>query len=247
MFVTNDPLIDLQLLGRFPVFRGMSQEQIGRFAPQLHRHSFNSGQYVVLSEQPGEAVYFIISGALKIQAGQVEGDDMILAILGPGDVVGEMSLFGDYRGRSANVISMIDSVLLWMDPRTFQTLLETMPNLSRNLMYILSDRLRLANEQLRSFATLDVQGRVARQLLLLVRQFGVQQDDGSVLISLRITQSDLAALVGASRERVNQSLGRVKQQHMLSVDSVGQIVIQKPAALAELCRGYLSQPSDRRP
>ncbi len=247
MFVINDLSSELQFLGRFPMFRDMSQEQVGRFAPQLHRRSFESGQYIALSEQPGEVVYFVISGSLKIQVSQIEGGDMILAILGPGDVVGEMSLFGDYRGRSANVISMADSVLLWMDRRAFQSFLETMPSLTRNLLHILADRLRLANEQLRAIAALDVQGRVARQLLLLSRQFGVQQADGGVLIPLRITQQDLAALVGASRERVNQSLGRAKRQHMISVDDLGQIVIRKPAALAQLCWGYLSQPSDLRP
>jgi len=247
MFVTTDLSAELQLLSRFPVFRGMSQDQINRFAPQLHRRSFNAGQYIALSEQPGEVIYFIISGAIEIQVDQIGGEDMILAILGPGDVVGEMSLFGNYRGRAANVVSLIDSVLLWMDRQAFQSLLETVPILTRNLLHILSDRLRLANEQLRSYTALDVQGRVARQLILLSRQFGVQQADGSVLIPLRITQQDLAALVGASRERVNQTLGRAKRQRLISVDTAGQIVIRKPDALAELCWGYLSQPSDPRP
>ena len=110
--------------------------------------------------------------------------------------------------------------MLWVDRTTFRSGVEASPVLARNLADSLSRRVRLANAHLLSLATLDVPGRVASQILSLSREYGEGTPDG-VRIPIRLTQSDLAELVGASRVRVNQALGYLRKRQAISVDEGG--------------------------
>jgi len=177
----------------------------------------------------------ILRGAVKIYQDQTDGTRVILALLGPGDIVGEMSLI-DSAGRSANVITIEDSHLLWMERRAFQHCLETIPEMNANLVKILSLRVRLANEQIQALASLDVYGRVARQFLAFADKYGEADADGDILIPIRVTQSDLAELVGASRKRVNQVMVSFKKQGLISVDGEGYIRVLNRKELTKYCR-----------
>jgi CRP-like cAMP-binding protein len=110
-----------------------------------------------------------------------------------------------------------------------------MPMMALNLVNILSRRLRLANARAESLATLDIHGRVAAQLLVFAKEHGESTLDGDVVIPLRLTQSDLASIIGASRVRVNQALGFYKRRNYLSVNCDLQIVIHNPEALSRRC------------
>src|SRR5699024_7253516 len=107
----------------------------------------------------------------------------------------------------------------------------SMPGLTFNLMRILSDRLRAANERIQALCALDVYGRVARQILAFAHQYGKSAPDGTVIVPLRLTQSDIASLVGATRERVNQVISSFKQRGLISVDRNYRITLHDPAAL----------------
>ena len=197
--------------------------ELKRLAPLLHERVFPAGASVLTAEQPAEAIYIIIEGSVKIHLFTPEGTEVILAVLGPGEIVGEMSL-ADSLGRSANVTTLEESALLWMDRRTFRSGVEGSTVLGRNLADVLSRRLRLANAHLLSLATLDVLGRVASQLLALAHEYGEEASDG-VLIPITLTQADLAALVGASRVRVNQALGFFRKRNAISIDKDGHITV----------------------
>jgi CRP/FNR family cyclic AMP-dependent transcriptional regulator len=171
---------------------------------------------------------------VKILIEQVDGREVILAFLGAGDTVGEMSLV-DSAGRSANVMTMERCTLLWMDRATFQDLLRNVPEFAQNLVKLLAGRLRMANEQIQSLSSLDVAGRLARQILAFAERYG-RPLDGGIQIPLRLTQSDLAELVGASRERVNQVMVEFRNQNLLTVDSTHRIHVQKQQELARFCR-----------
>jgi CRP/FNR family cyclic AMP-dependent transcriptional regulator len=229
------PLPDTSVLANVPLFKGLSQKDWNRLNESIYGRIFLAGTNIITAEQPGEVVYVILRGAVKIFMDQVDGTRVILAILGPGDVVGEMSLV-DSAGRSANVITMEDSQLLWMDRRSFQRNLELIPQLSANLVRILSLRVRLANEQIQALATLDVYGRVARQFLAFTEKYGETGEAGDVRIPIRLTQSDLAELVGASRKRVNQVMVDFKRNGYLLVDAEGYVTVHQREALAKLCK-----------
>lgn len=222
-------------LGEIPLFRDLTTDQLNWLDQHLHRRVFPAGSNIAIVEQPGEVVYIVLNGTLKIFTQQRDGTEVILAILGPGDTVGEMSLV-DSAGRSANVVTLEKSTLLWLDRATFQECLETMPTITYNLVQIMSNRLRLANEQIQALATLDVYGRVARQLLAFAEQYGQPAGQNSSLIPIRLTQSDIADLVGASRERINQVIVSYKRLKYISVDRNYRITVRDKDALAERCR-----------
>ena len=142
------------------------------------------------------------------------GNDVVLAILGQGDIVGEMSLL-DSAGRSASVETLEESTLLWMDRESFQQALNTIPALAMNLVRVLAARVRLANEHIQTLATLDVYGRVARLLLAFADKYGEKAPNGQARIPIRLTQGDIADLVGASRKRVNQAMVLFKEQGLI--------------------------------
>lgn len=221
-------------LAEVPLFEGLSREQLEKLDGLLHRKKYPAGAEIITVEQPGEVAYVILSGSVKIHIGQPDGSDVILAILGPGELVGEMSL-ADSLGRSATVVTLEESVLLWMGRPHFHASLREMPAMTLNLVNILSRRLRLANVHAQSLSRLDVHGRVAEQLLAFAREYGEELPDG-VRIPLRLTQSDLAGLVGASRVRVNQALGFFRRRNQVSVDRDNRLVVRDREALARRCR-----------
>ncbi len=224
-----DALSDLAL------FRGLPHGELSRLAPLLHQRTFPAGSTVITAEQPGEAVYTILSGSAKAHLIRPDGTEVILAVLGPGEVVGEMSL-ADSLGHSADVTALEETTFLWMDRRTFRSSVAESPAFAQNLAKILSRRLRLTNTHLRSVSALDVPGRVASQLLALAHEYGEEIPEGGVRIPIRLTQSDLAALVGASRVRVNQALGYFRKRDAISVGEDGRITVHDEDVLVRRAR-----------
>ncbi len=220
------------LLSDIKLFEGLTITQLDWMSKHAHRRVFTAGMNVMTVEQPGEAVYIILHGTVKIHIEQGERD-VILSVLGSGDTLGEMSLI-DSVGRSASAITLENSLMLWMDKSTFNYILDNFPPVARNLVRILSARVRLSDQVIQSLATLDVNGRVARQLLAFAERYGREVPDG-VQVRIVLTQSDLADLVGASRKRVNQAMVFFKEQGLVSTDSDGRFTIHDREGLTRFC------------
>jgi len=146
-----------------------------------------------------------------------------------------MSLI-DSVGRSANAVTLENSLMLWMDKRTFNYLVDEVPPVARNLVQIMSARVRLSDQLIQALATLDVNGRVARQLLAFAERYGREKGLGEVEIPISLTQGDIADLVGASRKRVNQAMTLFKKQKFITLNDKGRIVILAHEGLANYCR-----------
>ena len=124
--------------------------------------------------------------------------------------------------------------MLWMDKATFSYLLDNFTPVARNLVRILSARVRLSDQLIQALATLDVNGRVARQLLAFAEKYG-REKDGATQIRIVLTQSDIADLVGASRKRVNQAMVLFKERGLIDTDAEGRIAIRNGEGLARFC------------
>jgi CRP/FNR family cyclic AMP-dependent transcriptional regulator len=216
---------DPSQLANLDLFRGLSNSELTRVNDQLGRTKFPAGAMILTASQPGEVTYIILDGTLKVSVLERNGRELILALLGPGEIVGELSM-ADRAGRSADVTALEPATLVWMDRHGFDQLRREIPALTENLLRLMSRRLRLANGQLQAVATLDVHGRVARQLLVLADTLGEKLPDGAVQIPLRVTQSDLAALVGATRVRVNEVLVGFSRRGFIEVDAKHRITIK---------------------
>lgn len=225
---------ELNELDSVALFKNLTEAQLQELSAQLHRKSFAAGAMMMTAEQAGEVVYFIISGTVKVCAEQADGSEVIYAILGPGETVGEMSAL-DQPMRSASVVPLEATKVFWMDRATFHRYLLSMPRLTFNLACALSARLRMADAQIRSLAKLEVESRVARQLISFADRYGEAQPDGSIHIKIRLTQGDIGSLIGASREHVNKVIVAYKERGYLSVDRQYHITIHNPQALAKRC------------
>jgi CRP/FNR family cyclic AMP-dependent transcriptional regulator len=215
---------DPQVLGKLDLFRGLSVGELTRVNEFMGKTTFPSSARILTASQPGEIAYVVLDGTLKVSVLQSNGRELTLALLGPGEIVGELAVT-DRSGRSADVVALEPANLVWIDRGTFEQLRRDIPLITENLLRLMARRLRLANAQLQAMATLDVHGRVARQLLALADSLGEEQPDGSVRIPLRVTQSDLAALVGATRVRVNEVLVGFTRRRFITVDGKHRITI----------------------
>jgi CRP/FNR family cyclic AMP-dependent transcriptional regulator len=196
---------DPNLLRRIDLFKGLGLAQLAQLNRLLQRLDLPAGDRFLATEQPGETVFVILEGTVKIYVEPPRGREVFLAFLGPGDTVGEMSLL-EAGARSANAATTEPSCLLLMDRATFHSCLQRMPPLSYNLVRLLASRLRLANEQIQALSLPDLHTRMARQLLALVDRYGAPGREGSVRIPLRLTDADLAAMASVALEQVEPVL-----------------------------------------
>ncbi len=222
------------LLQQVDLFHGMSEENLADLAGLLSRRAVAAGTTLMSLEQPGSALYVVAAGWVKVFLNRDDGTEVIVALVGPGQTVGEMNVFLD-DSRTANAVTMERCTLLCMSGQDFGACLTRMPRLGYNLNRLLSQRLRLANQQILALSSLDVAGRVAREILAFAEQYGRDENHGRVRIPLRLTQGDLAAFIGTSRERVNQVMVRFKRRGYLSVDRAYHIIVHDREALARRC------------
>ena len=235
------PLLAAVDFATIPLFRGLSPSEHRRLQALLGVKTVPAGTDILTAEEPGDVAYIVLDGTVKVQVDRPDGTAVILAMLRAGEVVGEMSLV-DSLGRAATVVAMEPTTLAWLTHTDFWTCLRSMPTMAYNLAGILSRRLRRSNAHVAALATLDIAGRLADQLLALGEAYGEATPDGGCRIPFRLTQGDLAALVGASRVRVNQILVGWKHHNLLSVDGHHIVTLRNRGALAETTPGLRGEP-----
>jgi CRP/FNR family cyclic AMP-dependent transcriptional regulator len=222
----------LQILGEVAIFSGLDASQLQAVRAELRLRQLQEREVLIETDLAGDATYIIQSGYVRIQMSRADGEEVILAILGPGDIVGEMSLV-DRQTRSATAIAHEATTVLVLHRTAFSALMDRFPVIGTNLARMLSRRLRLTNAHIIALATMDVDGRLAQQLLVYAREFGIAGDDDTVCLPFRLTQSEIASLVGASRVRVNQILGDFRRSGLVTIDSQSRITITDMDALED--------------
>ena len=230
---------DLMVLHKVVLFQGLSVEEIATLQSLVHSRSFPAHSAILEWGQRGEGVYILVRGTVKISIGRSDGAEVILNILGPGQVLGELSAV-DNEGHSASVVTLETCRFLWMAETDFALCRHTMPSINHNLVSILAQRLRRLTGHMEALSALDIHGRVACQLLAFVHDYGQVGSNGDILLPLHLTQSDLAHLVGASRENVNRVISFYKRQGYISMGCDNQITILDREALTKRC--HVSAP-----
>lgn len=176
---------------------------------QLFDHAkhvkLSADEVLFLAGDPGDGCYKIEQGLLKVSIIGPSGAERILAILGPGAIVGELSTI-DGLPRSASVAAVRDSELSFISRTTFETFAKTHPEVFEHIVKLLAARLRDTDQVLAAGSFLPLKGRVARALFDLAEAFGQPVGQGRVLIRQKISQSDVAAMAGIARENVSRIL-----------------------------------------
>lgn len=222
--------VEVSKLSKIALFDGLSPAQLAYIAEHSRERTHRANSAIVHQDDPGETFYVIVRGTVKISTTLPDGNEVFLAVLAAGDTVGEMSLI-DASGRSADVITQEETTLISIDRSVFDELASSGPIFTRNIMRILSRRLRLANVRIQAHCTLDVYGLVAFQILEFAELYGETLANGDRLIPIRLTQSDIAQLVGASRERVNQVMVSYRRKGLISIDPHFHITVHNITGL----------------
>src|SRR6476620_2619331 len=177
--------------------------------------SVKADQTVFMVGDEGDGCYRVEEGLLKASVAAPSGGERILAILGPGSMVGELSMI-DGGPRSASVIALRDAKLCYVSKADFEAIGKSSPEIYRHVMRMLARRLRDTNDALAASSFLSVKGRVARALLNLAAAFGKAVGSVRILIRQKVNQSDRAAMAGIARENVSRVLKDWSDHGMVS-------------------------------
>jgi CRP-like cAMP-binding protein len=201
---------------------------IGLLAGAMPRQ-LDPDEVLFLAGDPGDGFYRVDEGLLKVSIASADGAERILAILGPGTIVGDLSII-DGKPRSATVTALRKSRLRFVSRTVFESFAGERPEIYEYLTRLLSERLRDTDQIIAAGSFLPLKGRVARALLDLAHAFGSEVDGGRIVIRQKLSQSDLAAMAGIARENVSRIMNewmRVKTVTRLS----GYYCLEDPAQL----------------
>src|SRR5262249_10704941 len=180
------------------------------FASAL-KHAAKAGEALFVAGDRGDGCYRIEQGLVKITVTSDRGEERIIALVGAGEIIGELSLI-DHQPRSAAAIALCDSTFQYITRRAFEECTKDDPEIYKHLAAILAARLRETDEALAAAAFLSVRGSVARTLLELADYIGRDAGRGRILLDQRISGKDLAAMAGVARENVSRVLSDLKKR-----------------------------------
>ncbi|WP_329619995.1 Crp/Fnr family transcriptional regulator [Streptomyces sp. NBC_01255] len=195
--------------------------------------AFPARQILLREHEPSTHVLIILSGWAKVTSAAPNGYEALLALRGPGDIVGEQALLSG-RPRGATVIALEPVEALAVDAERFGALLDERPGIARKLLALTADRTRAGDRRRVQFASLAVQERLALLLLELIRTHGEESEDG-VQLTAGLSQSELAGSVGASREAVARLLKQLRERGIVRTGRRG-IVVVRPDVLRQMAR-----------
>jgi CRP-like cAMP-binding protein len=222
---------EMALMKQIPLFADMPKEQLRSLVGTLHRQAYEKGQLILHQGDPGDSLFVIIAGRVRIYTLSPEGHELSFCIYDKGDFFGEMALLTG-EPRSAYAEAMQSTEVLVLHRQAFRRYLLTNPLAAIHTIEVLSRRLRRTTESAEGLISLNVTQRIARKLLELTERYGVNQEEG-VLIDLDLSQEDIATLVGTTRESANRALSALRDQGIVQVDRA-RIRVLDPDRLEEI-------------
>ena len=212
----GDPAEQGKTLAQVAIFAGLDADGLRELAGAARRRTFRAGEVIFHRDDPGQVLYVIRSGKVKIYITSQDGQEVALAVFGPGDYFGELALL-DGQPRSASAVAIEPVETYALQRNDFINAVMHHPRIAVQVMNVLSRRLRQTDAMIEDLLFLDVHGRVAKKLLELAELHGARTPEG-IRIELRLTQGELAAMVGASRESVNKVMGYFTDKRFITTD-----------------------------
>jgi len=214
--------INASQLQQIPLFSGLTDPELDEIVAITNKRSYPKNNVIINEGDDTNSLYLIISGKVKVVLSDEDGKEITISILEPNEYFGELALI-DSEPRSARVVTMEQCQFCVINQSDFNLVLENNPGLVRNLLKGLSKRLREANKNIESLALMDVYGRVAGTLL----KFAKPDDDGRKVIREKLTQKEIANMVGASREMVSRIFKDLTTGGYITVEGGVITIIEK--------------------
>ena len=212
-----------EVLARSGIFQGVDADAAESLAKEMEIIEIRKGEVVFSEGEPGDSLYIVLTGKLKVGRRAADGRQNLIAVMGPSDMVGELSLF-DPGPRTATATAVLDTRLARLRKQALRPWLTNRPEIAEQLLRVLARRLRRTNDALADLIFTDVPGRVAKTLLQFAGRFGTREG-GVLRVSHDLTQEELAQLVGASRETVNKALADFASRGWLRLDGKTVIIM----------------------
>lgn len=204
-----------ETLRRSALFSDLEDEVLNELAGRTVERTFRKGERIFYQGDPGDSLYVIASGMVKVVVTSEHGDEMVLVTLRDGESFGELALI-DGRPRSATAEAVDQTTVLILGRETMLDLMQGRRNVTEGLLRSLGGLIRRLTEQTSDLVFLDLHGRVAKLLVGMAEERGKPSEEG-ILLDLHLTQSDLASMVGGSRQSVNQILRSFEQRGYLTL------------------------------
>lgn len=208
-------------LRRVPLFASLSETQFDTLSAGSTRRSYPRNRTIVSEGEPSQSLYIMLAGRAKVQRSDSEGKEVILAMIGPGEFFGEMSLI-DEAPRSASVITVEPCEFISIQKDSFKSMLAQSPDIAMQIMRGLVRRLREADKKIETLALLDVYGRVARVLL----DFS-EVVNGERVVKSRLPRQEIAKMIGASREMVSRVMKGLENDGFIVSMPQGRLVLRE--------------------
>jgi CRP/FNR family cyclic AMP-dependent transcriptional regulator len=224
--------IDPGILRHVPLFHDFATEPLAELARLFTVHQYRKHQTIFREGDPSEKFYIVVSGSVAVVRVNSEGRETILSLLKANDFFGEMSIF-DSVVRSAAVRTVTAAEVAMIDREEFMALLDHSPRIGRMLIIALADRLRAANQLISSTTSQDIRSRLAALLLNLVERFGEHAPNGT-RIALRLTNQEMANMIGTTRETVNRTLNKFWDERLIDMKTANVVVVEPEKLRAQL-------------
>ena len=225
---TPGPPDKLALLRDHALFGRLPPRVIEHLGSYMRKRTWARGETIFSKGDPGSGLMGVLSGSVKISVPSADGRDIVLRIIHPGEIFGEIALL-DGRPRTADATAMTDCELMVIERRDFIAFIRSQPDLMMQIVEILCSRLRWTTEQVQDVTFLDLPTRLAKALLRLVRE-----NDGAAGDSkLTITQRELSQVIGRSRESTNKQLRIWAKQGWVRLQR-GAVTVLQPEKLVEV-------------
>ncbi len=214
--------LNADLFREVPLFADLDEADLDSLLAVATRRKFPKDSVIFFEHDPGDSLFMILSGRVKVTILSDDGREIILSVLGEKDFFGEMSLL-DNEPRSATAIAMEDTEVVILHQREFLSIVERRPRVLVLMLAVLSSRLRKANHQIGSLALLDVYGRVAAVLLEMAKESGTRLKDGRICFR-RPTHQEIANMIGATRETVSRMISDLHRQGYIEISGKNVII-----------------------
>ena len=199
-----------------PLFATLDPDAATALRASMVELRARKGDVIFVEGEPGDRLYIVVEGKVVLGQTAPDGRETLLAVQGPGEMFGELSLF-DPGIRTSTATALTDCVVLGLGREALRPWLSGRPEVAEALLQALARRLRRTNEAMSDLVFSDVPGRVSKALLDLKEKFGIERN-GEWLVEHDMTQEELAQLVGASRETVNKALADFVHRGWLRVE-----------------------------
>jgi CRP/FNR family cyclic AMP-dependent transcriptional regulator len=224
-----------ELLGKVSIFAPLGPGELDRLLAVTTTKRLKAKQTLFRKGDPGNQLYGILSGSLKVMTTGTEGKDVLFTLMEPGEILGEIALL-DSEPRSATVVAVEETELLTLERRELIPFLESHPRAAIGLAGVLASRVRRLSERAEDLQTMPLPGRIAKRLIALAESHGKFPIVGGP-VEIRIPQQDLADLVGTTRESVNKQLRAWEGEGIVELGR-GRVVLKAREVLEGVARTF---------